>query len=237
MHGVFQQVHCGAQPQTIPEISVQPAKMTLTSEVRSQVRALWKSGSATPGQLCKTLLINSAMFKQFGSGVLTEKYSWAQSLGSVASEGPGYVGTTLTSFQGKFRDKLVFETMPARQQPHKGLTHDNWSPSCVLWQETSEAHPLTWLQLNMGIKPETALWWDVQPASLPGTEYVRKGQAKGDKSQFSGYANTVKDNLLPEAWKGQTREKKKVGKTWEKISRWGCHRVKTVLWTGNVSLG
>lgn len=37
---VFQQVHCGAQSQTIPEISVQPAKTTLTSEVRSQVRAL-----------------------------------------------------------------------------------------------------------------------------------------------------------------------------------------------------
>lgn len=49
MHGVFQQVHCGAQTQTIPEISVQPAKTALTSEVRSQVRALWKPLSATPG--------------------------------------------------------------------------------------------------------------------------------------------------------------------------------------------
>lgn len=66
----------------------------------------------------------------------------------------------------------------------------------------------------MGIKPETALWWDVQPASLPGTEYVKKCQAKGDKSQSSGYPATVKDNLLPEAWKGQTREKNQ--KKWAK---------------------
>lgn len=206
MHGVFQQVHCGAQPQTIPEISVQPAEMALTSEVRSQVRALWKPCSATSGQLCKTRWINSAVFKQFGSGVLTEKHSWAQSIGSVASEGKEYVGTTQTSLRGKFRDKSVFETVPARQQPHKGLTHNNWSTSCPLWQETAEAHALTWLQLNMGIKPESALWWDVLPASLPGAEYVEKGQAKGDKSQSSGYPNTVKDNLLPEAWKGQRRE-------------------------------
>lgn len=182
----LQQVHCGAQPQTTPEISVQPAKMALTSEARSQVRALWKPRRVTPRHLCKTHLINSAVFKQFGSGVLTEKHSWAQSLGSVASEGPDYVGTTLTSLQGKFTDKLVFETMPARQQPHKGLKHDNWSPSCPLWQETSEAHALTWLQLNMGINPETVLCWDVLPASLPGAECVKKGQDKSDKSQSSG---------------------------------------------------
>lgn len=100
MCGVFQQVHCGTQPQTIPEISAQLAKTALTSEVRSQVRALWKPHGATPGQLCKTGLMNSAVFKQFGSGVLTEKHSWAQSLGSVASEGPEYVGTTLTGLQG-----------------------------------------------------------------------------------------------------------------------------------------
>lgn len=75
MHGVFQQVHCGAQTQTIPEISVQPAKTALTSEVRSQVRALWKPLSATPGQLCKAHWINRAVFKQFGSGVLREKPS------------------------------------------------------------------------------------------------------------------------------------------------------------------
>lgn len=36
MHSVLQQVRCGAQPQTIPEISIQPAKITLTSEVSSQ---------------------------------------------------------------------------------------------------------------------------------------------------------------------------------------------------------
>lgn len=69
MHGIFQQVHCGAEPQTIPEISVQPAKMALTSEARSQVRALWKPHSTTPGWLWKTHLINSACVQTvwFGS--------------------------------------------------------------------------------------------------------------------------------------------------------------------------
>lgn len=33
--------------------------------------------------------------------------------------------------------------MPARSQPHKGLTHDNWSNSCPLWQETSK-WPMPW---------------------------------------------------------------------------------------------
>lgn len=62
----------------------------------------------------------------------------------------------------------------------------------------------------------------VLPASLPGAEYVKKGQAKGDKSQSSSYPNIVKDNLLPEAWKGQGRENtKKMGKTWEKTKQMG----------------
>lgn len=54
MHGVLQQVHCGAQPRTIPEISVQPAKITLTSEIKK--RALGKICSAMqglPNELCR----------------------------------------------------------------------------------------------------------------------------------------------------------------------------------------
>lgn len=33
--------------------------------------------------------------------------------------------------------------MPARQQSHKGLTHDNWSNSCPLLQKTSK-WPMPW---------------------------------------------------------------------------------------------
>lgn len=33
--------------------------------------------------------------------------------------------------------------MPPRQQPHKGLTHDNWSNSCPRIQETSK-WPMPW---------------------------------------------------------------------------------------------
>lgn len=95
-------------------------------------------------KLCKAShWINCATFKQLDPEVFTEKHSWAQSLGSVALEGPEYVGTTLTSWQGNFKDTPVLNTMPGRQQPHKGLMHDNWSNSCLLWQETS-LWPMSW---------------------------------------------------------------------------------------------
>lgn len=89
----------------------------------------------------------------------------------------------------------------------------------------------------MGIKPETVPWWEVLPASLPGAEYVKKVSTRVTRVNLQVTPTQLKTIYFLKPGRGREEKTQKSGQNMGKLSRWGCHRVKSVLWTGNIFLG
>lgn len=106
--------------------------------------------------------------------------------------------------------------MPARPQPHEGLTHEHWSNSCLLWQETSK-WPMPW--------HDSSWVWALSQKQICGGMYCLPVCQVGQRGSSWVYGKssgqevarvnlqvlplTATVNLLSGAWKEQRRECKK----------------------------
>lgn len=100
--------------------------------------------------------------------------------------------------------------MPARPQPHEGLTHEHWSNSCLLWQETSK-WPMPW--------HDSSWVWALSQKQICGGMYCLPVCQVGQRGSSWVYGKSsgqevarVNLQVLPflsGPWKEQRRECKK----------------------------